>query len=38
MLRIAEVPAHHIDKGGIALCCPHGGDMADQPDRATNDP
>src|SRR6266581_1661640 len=38
MLGIAEVPAHHIDKGGIALGGPNGRDVADQPDEATDEP
>src|SRR6185437_9379950 len=29
MLRIAQVAAHHVDKGRIALGGPHGRDVAD---------
>ena len=32
------MPAHHVDKGGIALGGPHRGDMADQPDGDADDP
>ena len=38
MLRVAQVPAHDIDEGGIALGGPDGGQMADQPDGAADDP
>src|SRR6185437_5447953 len=38
VLRITQVPAHHVDKGGIALGGPHRRDVADQPDEAANDP
>src|SRR5579883_1851346 len=38
MLRVAQMAAHHVDEGGIALCGPHGGEMAQQPDRAADDP
>src|SRR5258708_4913474 len=38
MLRIAEMPAHHVDEGRIALGGPDGGEMADQPDETTDDP
>ena len=38
MLRITEVPPHNVDEGGIALGGPDGGEMAQQPDRASDDP
>ena len=38
MLRIAQVPAHHVDEGGIALGGPHRRQMADQPDSDADDP
>src|SRR5579885_134697 len=38
MLRIAQVAAHDIDEGGIALCRPYGGDMTDEPDQTANNP
>ena len=38
MLRVAQVPAHDIDEGGIALGGPDGGQMADQPDGTADDP
>src|SRR5271166_5598504 len=38
MLRIAEVPAHHVDKGGVALGGPYRRDMPDQPNRSADDP
>src|SRR5271166_159636 len=38
VLRIAEVPTHHVDEGRVALGGPNGGEMADQPDRGAHDP
>src|SRR5581483_974152 len=38
VLRIAQVPAHDIDKGGVAFRGPDRGDVADQPNEAANDP
>ena len=38
MLRIAQVPPHYVDEGGIALGGPDGREMAEQPDRATHHP
>src|SRR5579883_2436869 len=38
MLRIAKMSPHNVDKGGIALGGPDGGEMAQQPDRASDDP
>ena len=38
MLRVAQVPAHHVDEGGIALGGPDRGEMADQPDHGADDP
>ena len=32
------MPAHDVDKGGIALGGPDGGKMADQPDRCAGNP
>src|SRR5882757_3886701 len=34
----AQVSAHHIDKGGIALGGPDGGHVADEPENETRDP
>src|SRR6185437_15072721 len=31
VLRVTQVPAHDVDKGGIAFCGPHGHDVTDQP-------
>src|SRR6185312_17364881 len=36
--RIAQMPAHHIDEGGVALGGPDGGDVSDKPDEAAGDP
>src|SRR5574338_74278 len=38
MLRVAQVPAHDVDEGGVAFRGPDGCDMADEPDQAANDP
>src|SRR6202795_3488312 len=38
MLRIPQVPADHVDKGGIALGGPYRGDVAEQPDQAADNP
>ena len=38
VLRIAEVPTHHVDEGRVALGGPDGGEMADQPNRGADDP
>jgi hypothetical protein len=38
MLRVAQVTAHHVNKGGIALGGPDGSEMAGQPDRSADDP
>src|SRR5579884_2532975 len=38
MLRITEVPPHHVDEGRIALGGPDGGEMAEQPDRTADHP
>ena len=38
VLRIAQVPAHHVDEGRVALGGPDRGEMADQPDRGADDP
>src|SRR5579883_3445719 len=38
MLRIAKMPSHDVDEGGIALGGPDGGEMAKQPDRTADDP
>ncbi len=38
MLRIAKMPPHDVDEGGVALGGPDGGEMTKQPDRASDDP
>jgi hypothetical protein len=38
VLRITQVPAHHVHKGGIALGGPYRRDMPDQPNRSADDP
>src|SRR5208282_2515986 len=38
VLRIAEVPTHHVDEGRIALGGPDRGEMADQPDGSADNP
>src|ERR1700722_9652683 len=38
VLRIAEMAAHHIDKGRVPLGGPHCCEMRDKPDRAADDP
>src|SRR5438874_2793793 len=34
----AQVPAHHIDEGGITLGGPDGGHVTDEPEDETRDP
>ena len=34
----AQMSAHHIDEGGIALGGPDGGHVADEPEDETRDP
>ena len=38
VLRVAQMPAHDVDEGRVALGGPDGGQMADQPDRSADDP
>src|ERR1700722_3921796 len=38
MLRVAQVPAHHIDEGGVAFGGPDRRQVPDQPDRGADDP
>src|SRR5579885_3406359 len=38
VLRVTQVPAHDVDKGGVALRRPDRGDVPDQPDEAAGDP
>src|SRR5579871_3574887 len=38
MLRVAQMPAHDVDEGGVALRRPDRGDVADEPDEAAGDP
>jgi hypothetical protein len=38
VLGIAQVPAHDLDEGGVALGRPDRGEVADQPDRSSREP
>src|SRR5262249_54617675 len=38
MLRIAKMPSHDVDEGGVALGGPDGCQVTDQPDRGTGQP
>src|SRR5713226_7750768 len=38
MLRVAKMPPHHVDEGGIALGGPNCRQMADQPDHRSDNP
>src|SRR5271165_2628480 len=38
VLRIAEVPTHHVDEGRVALGGPDRGEMADEPNCGADDP
>ena len=38
MLRVAQVPPHDIDEGGVAFSGPDRSQVPDQPDRGSDDP